>query len=255
MGIDWVTFFAQIINLAVLVWLLKKFLYHPIIAAVDKRQARILSRVKEADELAEKSKVEYNNYLKQTADFENTKQALLAKLTDEIQQTKTLELEKLKSEMTQKRDAAIQKLLKDEENMNLRVRTVIGESIAEAAQKLMRDFADLTPVDGTVRLFIQKTTSLDKNVLKKAIETATLQKTITVVVSKKISASTEQTLKDFIRKQFHLTEKQKIQTVVDPDLILGISLKIGDLVFDWNIESYFDDFNIKLKNMIQGIGE
>ena len=50
MGINWVVFFAQIVNLFVLVWLLKKFLYRPIINAVEKRQAEIICKVNKAKE-------------------------------------------------------------------------------------------------------------------------------------------------------------------------------------------------------------
>ena len=64
MGIDWVTFFAQIVNLIVLVLLLKKFLYRPILNAVDKRQAEILNRVNGA----KKSELEALAQLKEYED-------------------------------------------------------------------------------------------------------------------------------------------------------------------------------------------
>ena len=38
MGFDLVTFVAQIVNLFVLVWLLKRFLYRPILEVIEKRQ-------------------------------------------------------------------------------------------------------------------------------------------------------------------------------------------------------------------------
>ena len=45
MDIDKITFVAQIVNLIVLIWLLKRFLYKPIIQAVDKRQSAILKKL------------------------------------------------------------------------------------------------------------------------------------------------------------------------------------------------------------------
>ena len=41
MQIDGITFLAQIINLAILVWLMKKFLYQPLLKAVEARQKQI----------------------------------------------------------------------------------------------------------------------------------------------------------------------------------------------------------------------
>ena len=41
MTIDWFTVGAQIVNFIVLVWLLKRFLYKPVLAAIDAREKRI----------------------------------------------------------------------------------------------------------------------------------------------------------------------------------------------------------------------
>jgi len=49
MLIDWFTVGAQVINFAILVWLLKRFLYKPILAAVDAREARIAAERAAAD--------------------------------------------------------------------------------------------------------------------------------------------------------------------------------------------------------------
>ncbi|MEQ8493043.1 MAG: F0F1 ATP synthase subunit B, partial [Gammaproteobacteria bacterium] len=48
MLIDWFTVAAQAINFLVLVWLLKRYLYRPILAAVDAREARVMARLTEA---------------------------------------------------------------------------------------------------------------------------------------------------------------------------------------------------------------
>ena len=51
MGFDLITFLAQIVNLFVLVWLLKRFLYRPILAVIEKRQQEIRDKVQLADTL------------------------------------------------------------------------------------------------------------------------------------------------------------------------------------------------------------
>jgi F-type H+-transporting ATPase subunit b len=48
--IDWFTVFAQIVNFIILIFLLKRFLYGPIIAAIDKREENISARITEAEE-------------------------------------------------------------------------------------------------------------------------------------------------------------------------------------------------------------
>ena len=47
MEINWTTFTAQIINFLVLAWLLKRFLYGPIVRAMDKREQKLAERLDE----------------------------------------------------------------------------------------------------------------------------------------------------------------------------------------------------------------
>ena len=48
MSIDWITVAAQIANFLVLVWLLKRFLYRPILDGIDAREQQITQRMEEA---------------------------------------------------------------------------------------------------------------------------------------------------------------------------------------------------------------
>ena len=45
MTIDWITVAAQIANFLVLVWLLRRFLYRPILDGIDAREAEIAKLV------------------------------------------------------------------------------------------------------------------------------------------------------------------------------------------------------------------
>jgi F-type H+-transporting ATPase subunit b len=50
MNIDWFTVAAQVINFVILVLLLKRFLYRPILHAIDERENRIASDIADARE-------------------------------------------------------------------------------------------------------------------------------------------------------------------------------------------------------------
>jgi F-type H+-transporting ATPase subunit b len=49
MIIDWFTVIAQAINFLVLVWVMKRFLYKPILDAIDAREKRIALALAEAE--------------------------------------------------------------------------------------------------------------------------------------------------------------------------------------------------------------
>ena len=48
MLIDWFTVAAQVANFLILVWLLKRFLYKPVLTAIDEREKRIADQLQEA---------------------------------------------------------------------------------------------------------------------------------------------------------------------------------------------------------------
>ena len=62
MSIDWITVAAQIVNFLVLIWLLKRFLYRPILDGIDAREKEIAERMGEAERIraaAEAAKAEF----------------------------------------------------------------------------------------------------------------------------------------------------------------------------------------------------
>ena len=63
MSIDWFTVAAQIINFLILVWLLKKFLYKPVLTAMDNRQQKVKAELEQAVALALTAEKEKKQYL------------------------------------------------------------------------------------------------------------------------------------------------------------------------------------------------
>ena len=60
MEINWFTVIAQIVNFLILVWLLKRFLYKPVLKAIDDREQKVAAKLKDAEiknAEAEKDKV------------------------------------------------------------------------------------------------------------------------------------------------------------------------------------------------------
>lgn len=51
LGIDWRTLTAQIVNVAILLFLLHRFLYKPVLKALDARQEMVAASVKKASEI------------------------------------------------------------------------------------------------------------------------------------------------------------------------------------------------------------
>ena len=82
MLIDWFTVGAQALNFIVLVWLLKRFLYQPVLDAIDAREQRIAAQLAEADKQEAAARSERDDLQHKNEEFDQQRAALLAKATD-----------------------------------------------------------------------------------------------------------------------------------------------------------------------------
>ena len=83
MLVDWFTVGAQVLNFIVLVWLLKRFLYKPILDAIDAREMRIAGELASADATKAEAKKERDEFERKNAAFDRQRGALLIKATEE----------------------------------------------------------------------------------------------------------------------------------------------------------------------------
>src|SRR5271155_2800573 len=83
MLIDWFTVGAQALNFLILVWLLKRFLYKPILDAVDAREKRIARELADANAKLAAAKKERAELLRKNEAFDQQRAGLLGKATDE----------------------------------------------------------------------------------------------------------------------------------------------------------------------------
>ena len=83
MLIDWFTVGAQALNFLVLVWLLKHFLYKPILDAIDARAKGIAATLADADAKTKEAQKQHDDFEGKNKAFDEQRAALLRKATDE----------------------------------------------------------------------------------------------------------------------------------------------------------------------------
>jgi F-type H+-transporting ATPase subunit b len=104
--INWPTFLLEIINFLVLVWLLKRFLYKPVLEAIAQRKAvidRTLAEAKAKEAGAEALVRQYQNRL---AEWENEREKLHAAVAEEISGQRMQMMAALETSLKQEREKA-----------------------------------------------------------------------------------------------------------------------------------------------------
>ena len=79
MRLDWSTLALQLVNFAILVWLLQRFLYRPILRVVDARRAALEGKLADAARAAETARQQLSDLQAQRAGLAGERAAALAK--------------------------------------------------------------------------------------------------------------------------------------------------------------------------------
>src|SRR5579871_5951241 len=84
MLIDWFTVGAQTLNFLILVWLMKRFLYKPILRAIDAREKRIATELADADAKRAETQKERDAFHRKNEEFDQQRATLLSKVTEDV---------------------------------------------------------------------------------------------------------------------------------------------------------------------------
>jgi F-type H+-transporting ATPase subunit b len=104
--LDWTTFLLELTNFLVLIWILNRFLYKPVMTVIAQRKAAIQKTQADAEKLrsdAETLRVQYENRL---AEWEQERDKARAQLREDISAERNRLLDSLRAELDQEREKA-----------------------------------------------------------------------------------------------------------------------------------------------------
>ncbi len=101
MELNWSTFILEIINFLVLVWILKRFLYRPVLDMIARRRAAIENGLQEADRRQADADVLKQQYEHRLADWEQERRKALDELEKELDEKRRDRLQKLNLELAE----------------------------------------------------------------------------------------------------------------------------------------------------------
>jgi len=237
MLIDWFTVGAQALNFLILVWLMKRFLYKPILHAIDEREKRIATELANADKKKLDAKKESDEFKHKNKEFDQQRVVLLRKATEEAQ----VERQRLLDE-ARKAAAALslkrQETLRNEEhNLHQAIRRRTQQEVFAIARKALTDLAGTSLEERMVDVFVHRLRELngeEKGRLASALKASPSPVVVrtTFDLPPAQCASTECAIKEILG-----TETQ-VQFETAPDLISGIELTTIGQKVSWNIADY-----------------
>lgn len=243
MIIDWYTIIFQIINFLVLVFLLRYFLYGPIIRMMDEREKRIVEREEEAAALKTEAEEESQLYSRKKAELEEEKEAMLEEARRAAEKEKNELLHKARDEVDETRKRWEEAFSREKESFIGEVRKRIARQACTVARRCLQDLADARLEELIWDLFEKKLAQLPEK------ELAELEKSLSAKDNKLILRSafdpSENRLKSLKKVLQDLLSgpagSAGFSTKTDPKLVCGLELNAGDYRIAWSVDSYLDD--------------
>jgi F-type H+-transporting ATPase subunit b len=237
MLIDWFTVGAQALNFIVLVWLLKRFLYRPILNALDTREKRIAAQLADADAKRAKAQKEQSEYQHKNEQFDQQRSALLSQATHEV----AVEREKLLDDARAAADATAttrQKTLQsDARSFNQAMRAQTQKEVFAIARKALADLATTSLEERMGEVFTRRLRAMggkEKDTLAQALRTTS--EPALVRSAFEIPAVERASIQNALNETF--SADVRIRFEATPELISGIELITNGQKIGWSIADY-----------------
>lgn len=248
MLIDWFTVAAQAVNFLILVWLLKRFLYRPVLDAIDAREKRIAAALAAAEAQKSEALKEREALRKRNESFDRQRAALLDKATDEARQ----ERQRLFDEARQTADELAarrrQAMINDARSMDRTIGRRAREEVFAISRKALADLAGTELEERMVDVMIRRLGELRP-------EESKAEKASPVLVRSTFELPPAQVarLEQAVRDTFGREVQVRFETA--PELVSGIEMVTDGRKIAWSIADYLDSLQQSVKELLQEQGQ
>lgn len=250
MPIDWFTVSAQIINFLILVWLLKRFLYRPILNAVEKREDCIAQKLRQAEEQqveAQKIKDEYELLLYQ---WQQDREQRLFVLEEELKQEKMKLMQEINNSYEDLKNSQKQIALREFEALSLDLGKKLQKEVMLIVRNVLKDLACQNLEDRMIECFLDKIRKMDQEsflVFKKLIGANKNEVYFRTAFS--LAAQKQNEIKSVVDQIFKIDLSLCFE--VHEGLVGGVELVIPGYKISWNEDDYLKKIEDRLKHSLE----
>ena len=247
MLIDWFTVAAQIVNFLILVYLLKRFLYQPILRHMQEREERIKGRLHAAAEREAEAEEKISTYRARQEELEEERAEKLRQAEQEAEQRQKELLRKARAEAEDARDHWLEALDREKESFGRELKRRTCRQVLELTRRALQDLADQSLNSRLAAVLLERLDGLTGNDRKKLAEAGSEG------IAVRSSFELEATAKRRITTLLHeiCGRQAEVDYQVDTAYPLGIEASAGSLRLAWSVEGYLDELQEKVLALLE----
>lgn len=246
---DWFTVCAQLFNFLLLVWLLKRFLYRPILDAIATREQRIAAQLQDAEQQKTAARLEREEYQRKNEVLDEQRAALVSAATDEAKRERLRLLEVVRTEATALRDEFAEKLKHEWQAWQREIIERTQREVFEMTRRALHDLANAQLEDEILTVLIRRLQELDP-----ATKAGLLSFSETAAQPVQVRSGAELTTAQRSRLQAALAETLGIsgvpRFVTVPDVLCGLELVFNGHKISWSMADYLASLEQHLRQLV-----
>jgi F-type H+-transporting ATPase subunit b len=250
MLIDWFTVVAQALNFLILVWLLKRFLYKPILNALDAREKRIAAELANADAKKAEARQERDAFKRKNEEFDQQRTALLTKAEDEATAERQHLLDDARKESDALRTKWQEALRNEHRSLSEELTRRTREEVFAVARKTLTDLATTSLEEQMTDTFIRRLDQLsseEREGLQSAFKAAS---TPAIVRSTfRLPAPQRRAIEGVVKDVLAIETQVQFETA--PDLVSGIELTANGHKVAWSIGHYLASLKKSVDDLLK----
>lgn len=249
MTVDWLTVAAQALNFLVLVYLLKRFLYGPVVRAMARRDEAFAERLRQAREQQEAAEAEARGHREAREALEAQRERLLARARDEADDLRRTLDKALREEVDQARVRWRRELEREQTAFLRDVRRQTAEHVELVARRALGTLASTELEVEIARVLIGRLAELDED-RRQVLAAAGAGVPVRVRSAFELPAPVRRSL----TAALHEALGREVEVVYEraADVVCGVEIRAGGQSLGWSLESYLDGLERALADRLGG---
>lgn len=232
MAFDWWTFALQTVNFAILVWLLHRFLYKPVLAAIDARRGEIEKQYAEAAMAEAKAREALANIERERAGIAAERQALLKAARAQAEDIAAERREKAEREAAALLEEARKTLAAEREAAAAEARRLALDLGTQIARRLLAEMPTSLRAEAwleRVEQHLAALTPAEREEISEGLDGGTVRVLTAIPLPEDVRAEWQQ------RLHRALGDRTSFAFEVDPALLAGTELHFPGAIlrFSW----------------------
>jgi F-type H+-transporting ATPase subunit b len=242
MQIDWLTVVAQVVNFLILVYLLKRFLYGPIIKAMDQREAQVAASLQEAEASRAEADALAQDFYARRDDLERKQEDILEEADRQAEGRRKELIDTARQEAATLQNRWREAIEREKNAFLADLRRRAGDEICAVTTRALRDLADRDLESQVIEIFISRIHSLsvaDQQALTQAVRDSGHR--IAVRTAFETAPDIRERIEEAVRGGVGSATTVRFER--DGNLLCGIELRCEGLKLAWNIAEYMDSLH------------